>query len=93
MELKVAIKNLQKDRYVASMMREELETVVEALSQLQAPKAPEVPLATIEAKLVEALALLKGDAAPANSKSAPKGRKPEPKGAGTATAVEAKAKS
>jgi len=72
-ELKTAIKNLQKDRYVSSMLREELETVVSALDRLQASKEPEVPVAAIAEKLGEALAMLKGDRAPANSKSTPKG--------------------
>lgn len=93
MDLKTAIKNLQKDRYVSSMMAEELSTVVKALDALQTPKAPEVPVSKIEEKLIEALAMLKGDLAQANSKSAPKGRKSEPKGAGEPVAVAAKAKS
>jgi len=90
-ELKTAIKNFRKDRYVSSMMREELDTLVEALEQLQVPRAPEVSLAKIEEKLVEALALLKGDQAPANSKSSPKGRKTDLDGAAAAPSVAAKA--
>lgn len=72
MELKKALSNLRKDRYVSSMLREELDTVVTALSQLQAPKGPEVAVEAIAEKLSEALAMLKGERAPANSKSAPK---------------------
>ena len=99
MDLKTAIKNLQKDRYVSSMMREELETVAAALSELQAQKEPELPVAAIAEKLNEALALLKGDRAPANSKSSPKsagkspakGRAADRVGAREAVAVAAKA--
>lgn len=103
MELKTAIKNLQKDRYVASMMREELEAVVSALDALQASKGPEVSLAKVEEKLSEALALLKGERAPANSKSGPQGstkipakspaksRKTDRGGAGEPAPVAAKA--
>ena len=101
MELKTAIKNLQKDRYVSSMMREELEAVVTALEELQANKGPEIALAKVEEKLNEALSLLKGERAPANSKSSPqsgpkspsKGRKADPRSAGEATPLAAKAKS
>lgn len=93
MELKTALSNFQKDRYVSSMMREELETVLQAVKELQAQRAPEVPLASIEAKLGEALALLKGVAAPANSKSRPKGRKADAGSARPAASVAAKAKS
>ena len=97
MELKTAIKNLQKDRYVSSMMREELEAVVSALEELQSSKGPDVPLATLEAKLTEALALLKGERAPANSKSSPKSpaknRKTDGGSAPEAVAVAAKARS
>jgi hypothetical protein len=96
-ELKTALANFKKDRYVSSMMREELETVVKALQELQAPKGPDVPLASIEEKLSEALALLKGERAPANSKSAPqnspKGRKADRGSAGETAPVAAKTKS
>ena len=71
MDLKKALSNLQKDRYVSSMLREELETVIAAV---EAGKGPDVTLTKVEEKLSEALALLKGERAPANSKSAPKGR-------------------
>ncbi len=99
MDLKKALSNLQKDRYVSSMMREELETVIAALSEIQAPKQPEVPVAAIAEKLNEALAMLKGDRAPANSKSSPKsagkspskGRDADRIGAREAVAVAAKA--
>lgn len=98
MELKTAIKNLQKDRYVSSMMRDELEAVLSALEELQASKGPEVSLAKVEEKLSEALALLKGERAPANSKSGPqspakspsKGRKTNRVGAGETAPVAAK---
>ena len=98
MELKTAIKNLQKDRYVSSMMRDELEAVVSALEEIQASKGPEVPLAKVEEKLSEALALLKGERAPANSKSGPqspakspaKTRKTHRVGAGEAAPVATK---
>jgi hypothetical protein len=88
-ELKTALSNFQKDRYVSSMMREELEAIMKALEQ---PQTPPVPLATIEEKLSEALALLKGERAPANSKSRPKSRNAHPRGAGEAAPVAAKAK-
>lgn len=95
MDLKKALSNLQKDRYVSSMMREELEAVVSGVEALQASKTPDVPLATVEAKLTEALALLKGERAPANSKSSPKSspksRKTDRGGAPEAVAVAAKA--
>ncbi len=97
MELKTALANFKKDRYVSSMMGEELETVIQALKELQAPKGPDVPLSAIEEKLSEALALLKGDRAPANSKSAPqsspRSRKSDRGGVAEAPAVAAKAKS
>jgi hypothetical protein len=96
-ELKIALANFKKDRYVSSMMREELETVIQALQDLQAPKGPDVPLASIEEKLSEALALLKGERAPANSKStpqkSPKSRKADRSGVAEAAPVAAKAKS
>ena len=69
MDLKKALSNLQKDRYVSSMLREELETLVAAV---EASKGPDVALSKVEEKLSEALALLKGERAPANSKSSPK---------------------
>lgn len=98
MELKTAIKNLSKDRYVSSMLREELDTIVAALAELQAPRPPEVPIAQVEAKLNEAIALLKGGVASANSKSktaatSPKTRKTDRSRAAKTLAVEAKAKS
>ncbi|MNK63810.1 hypothetical protein D3C87_830390 [compost metagenome] len=78
MDLKKALSNLQKDRYVSSMLREELETLVAAV---EASKGPDVALSKVEEKLSEALALLKGERAPANSKSPPKDRsKNSPKG-------------
>jgi len=97
-DLKTALKNLQKDRYVSSMMRDELEAVVSALEEFQASKGPEVSLAKVEEKLSEALALLKGERAPANSKSGPqssskspaKSRKTNRVGAGETAPVAAK---
>lgn len=99
MELKKAITRLRKDRYVSSMMREELETVLAALDALQAAQTPQVPIAVVTDKLNEALALLKGDSATANSKSQTKrppksprrDRDPEAVRPREATAVAAKA--
>lgn len=72
-------------------MAEELTTVMRALEDLQSRQSPALPAAKREEMLQEALALLKGNCAPTNSKS-PAGRSGG-RGVGEKTAVEAKPRS
>ena len=77
MDAKQALKNLKKDKYVSSMLTQELKSIEDELAK----KGSDVPVAAVASKLKEALGLLEGGgpkAAPKSRRSAAPDNKSEP---------------